>query len=102
MGGPDAGQQYGQQVAELKGADPGGLMRQLKAMKQILAIMAVSNMERLPNVSGQLYKIIPMFDRVMKEAQQAASVNTAVRQPPIGMGAANPQQFENSPVSGGF
>src|ERR1700742_551140 len=62
---PDVGQQYAQQVSELKGADPGGLVRQLKAMKQIAAIMLVQNLERLPNVSGQLSKLIPMLDKVI-------------------------------------
>ena len=88
-GGP--GDDYAKQVSELKGADPSGINRQLKAIKQILAIMAVSNMERLPNVSGQLYKIIPMFDRVLKEVQQASSVDMAVRNP-IQMSAAQPPQ----------
>jgi hypothetical protein len=89
QGGP--GDDYAKQVADLKGADPSGINRQLKAIKQILAIMAVSNMERLPNVSGQLYKIIPMFDRVLKEVQQASSVDMAVRNP-IQMSAAQPPQ----------
>lgn len=93
-GGPDTGQQYASQVSELKGADPGGLIRQLKAMKQICAIMLVQNMERLPNVSGKISKLIPMLDQVIKEAQQASNVSTAVR--PIGMGAAQPSQPEGA------
>ena len=64
-------------------------MRQLKSMKQIMAIMAVQNLERLPNVAGQLFKLIPQFDKVIKEAMQASNVASAVRSP-IQMGAANP------------
>jgi hypothetical protein len=90
-GGEDAGAQYAQQVAELKGADPGMLLRQLKQMKQICAVLMVQNLERLPNVSGQLSKLVPMFDRVIKELQQAQNVNSAVREP-IQMGAAQPPQ----------
>jgi hypothetical protein len=89
--GPDAGAQYAQQVSELKGADPGMLLRQLKQMKQICAVLMVQNLERLPNVSGQLSKLVPMFDRVIKEVGQAQNVNSAVR-PPIAMGAAQPPQ----------
>src|SRR5271157_4906881 len=88
-GGGDPGAQYSQQVAELKGADPGMLLRQVKQMKQIIATLAVQNMERLPNVSGQLFKITPMFDRVIKEIQQASNVDSAVRNP-VQMGAAQP------------
>lgn len=88
-GGGDTGQQYAQQVAELKGADPGMLLRQIKQMKQICAVLMVQNLERLPNVSGKLSKLIPQFDSVLKELQQAQNVNSAVRQP-VGMGAAQP------------
>lgn len=89
-GQPDAAaQDYAQQVSSLKGADPGGLLRQLKSMKQIMAIMAVQNLDRLPNVAGQLFKLIPQFDRVIKEAMQASNVSAAVRNP-INMAAAQP------------
>lgn len=85
----DEGGQYAQQVAELKGADPGMLGEQLKKMKQMCAVLMVQNLERLPNVAGKLSKLIPMFDSVLKEVQQASSVNSAVRQP-IQLGAAQP------------
>jgi hypothetical protein len=98
-GGPsggDAGADYAQQVAELKGADPGMLLREMKQMKQKCAVLMVQNLERLPNVSGQLSKLIPLFDRVIKEISQAQNVNSAVRSP-IGMGAAQPPQQGATP-----
>ena len=97
-GGDDAGAQYAQQVSELKGADPGMLLREMKKMKQQCAVLMVQNLERLPNVSGQLSKLIPMFDRVIKELSQAQNVNSAVRQP-IGMGAAQPP-LQGAPPGG--
>ncbi|SRR5229473_1204684 len=87
---PGAGDAYASQVSELKGADPGQLLSQLKKMKQIFAVLLVQNLERLPNVSGQISKLIPQIDKVIKEVQQASSVNAAVRNP-IQMGAAQPQ-----------
>lgn len=99
-GGDDAGSQYAQQVSELKGADPGMLIRQLKQMKQVCAVLMVQNLERLPNVSGQLSKLVPMFDRVIKEAQQANNVNSAVRQP-VNMGAAQPPMDVGGAGQGG-
>lgn len=96
--GVPGGDQFASQVSELKGADPGGLIRQLKAIKQICAIILVQNMERLPNVSGKVSKLIPMIDQVIKEAQQASSVNNAVRNP-IQMGAAQPSQPESGPMT---
>lgn len=98
---PDGGD-YAQQVSELKGADPGLLLRELKAMKQKCAVLMVQNLERLPNVSGQLSKLVPQFDRVIKEIMQAGNVNAAVRNPaspPIAMGAANPPQQEGQAPS---
>lgn len=100
QGGDDPGAQYAQQVAELKGADPGMLLRQLKQMKQICAVLMVQNLERLPNVSGQLSKLVPQFDRVIKEVQQASNVNSAVRQP-ISMGAAQPPTEGGGMTAGG-
>jgi hypothetical protein len=81
--------QFSQQVAEFKGANPQMLLDQLKKMKQMVAVLMVQNLERLPNVAGQLSKLVPMFDRVIKEAQQAGNVASAVRDP-VGMGAAQP------------
>lgn len=89
-GQPGAADQYAQQVSSLKGADPGGLLRQVNQMKAICAVMLVQNIERLPNVSGKLAKLIPQFDAVIKEIQQAANVDSVVRNP-VQMGAAQPQ-----------
>ena|ERR1700735_4583611 len=100
-GGDDAGAAYAQQVSELKGADPGQLLQQVKKIKQIMAIMLVQNLERLPNVSGKISKVIPMFDTIIKEIQQASTVNQAVRNP-VQMGAAQPQQPEGQNTSPGM
>ena len=89
-GAPSAGDAYAQQVSSLKGADPGGRLRQVNQMKQIIGVMLVQNLERLPNVAGKLSKLIPAFDAVIKEIQQAANTDAAVRTPPIAMGAAQP------------
>lgn len=94
--GSDAGDQYTSMISDVRGADPGALMRQLKQMKAVFAVMMVQNLERLPNVAGKLSKLIPQIDQVIKEVQQASTVNSAIRQP-IQMGAAMPSpQAPNS------
>ena len=98
MGG-SAGDAYSQQVAALKGADPGGLLKQLTAIKQIVAAMLVQNLERLPNVSGKLAKIIPSLDSVISEVQKAQNVNAAVRNP--GQGAGQGGGMQVSPIAMG-
>lgn len=101
-GGDDASAQYAQQVSELKGADPGMLLRQVQKMKQICALLMVQNLERLPNVAGKLSKLIPSFDGVIKEIQQARNVDSAVR-PPVAMGAATaPTEGSGMQSGGGF
>lgn len=95
---PSGGGEYAQQLASLKGADPGLLMKAVKEMKQKCAVLMVQNLERLPNVSGQLARIVPMFDKVLKEIGQAQNVNSAVR--PIQMGAATPPQPEGQAPNG--
>lgn len=108
-GGGNPGDEYAQMVSSLKGADPGGLLRQVKALKEITAIMLIHTLERLPNVASQLSKIIPQWDKVMKELQQASNVDSAVRNPaggpsgspPIAMGAAQPPAPEGAPTGGG-
>ena len=96
--GGDSGAQYAQQVASLKGADPGMLLRDITEMKKHIAVMMVQNIERLPNVSGTLSKLIPQFDKVIKEISQAQNVTSAVR-PPLGMGAAQPP-MDGAPPGG--
>lgn len=100
---PMAGDQYAQQVSQLKGADPGGLLAQVKAVKQIFAIMYVQNMERLPNVSSKILATLKTIDPIIKEIQQASNVNAAVRNP-IQMSAAQPSpEGAGSPaMQGGF
>lgn len=97
-GGDSTAQQYASEYSSLKGADPGLLLRELTQMKQRLAVLMVQNLERLPNVAGQIAKLIPIFARVSKDLQEATNVQGAVR-PPIGMGAAMPAA--ESPGGGG-
>ena len=100
-GDPSQGPDYAQQVAQLKGADPGMLLQEMKQMKQKCAVLMVQNLERLPNVSGSLSKLIPQFDKVIKEISQAQNVNSAVRNP-IQMGAAQPPQDSSGATPGGM
>lgn len=92
-GGAPGGQQspgdaYSQQVSELKGADPGGLKRQLDAIKRIVSILLIQNMERLPALTKPLTKMINDMGDAVKVLDEANKVNQVVR--PIGMGAATP------------
>lgn len=69
-------------------SDPNQLITQLKRIQKLMAVMSVHTLNDIPALAGQLSKMVPLFDRAIKEAMQAANVNSAVRQP-IQMGAAN-------------
>ena len=88
-GGDNTGGDYSSMLSDLRRADPQTLMRQLHQMKSIFAVLMVHYLESLPNVAGRISKVIPHIDNVIKEAEKAASVSGAVRNP-IAMGAAQP------------
>lgn len=96
----DAGNSFAAMLADLRGADPGMLVQQLRRMQQLMAVMAVHFLGSVPGAAGQMSKMVPQFDRIVKEAQQAAGVNAAVRSP-IQMGAAQPSpQAQPQPSTG--
>lgn len=88
--GGDAAEQYAQQSAELQGADPQMLVRQLNQMQKLLGVIFVQTIQRLPNVGGQVSKVMSQMTRAIKEAQQAASTAAAVHRPSVDFSAASP------------
>ena len=100
-GGSDAGSVFNQMASDLRRADPNVTMNQMKQIKQVLAAMLVHNLEPNPAFSGQVARIIPLFDRAMKELERAASVSGAVRQP-IQMGAAMPTPPQSAGATTGI
>ena len=85
-------------MADNRGADSGLLVQQLRRIQQLLAVAAVHFLPSVPAAAGQMSKMVPLFDRVIKEAQQAANVNATIRQP-IQMGAAQPSPQPNAQPS---
>lgn len=97
----DAGNSYAAMSSDQRGLqDSGAAVQQLRRIQRLLAVMAVHFLPSIPSMAGQLSKTVPMFDRIIKEAQQAANVNSVVRQP-IQMGAAQPNpQSQSQPSTG--
>jgi hypothetical protein len=92
-------------LANNRGADPGVLVQQLRNMARVLATYTVFYMEPLPQVAGELSKMIPQINRVIGHAEKAQNVNAAVRgaqqsRQPIQMGAAMPSP--QAPPGGGM
>ena len=94
-GAPDMGNDVSAMLANLRGADPGMLVRQINNIKRLLAVLSVHFMEPLPQVAGEISKVIPQLNRITGQAEKAQNVNAAVRgaqqsRQPIAMGAAQP------------
>lgn len=94
-GGPDAGNDYSAQIANMRGADPGMLVQTIKNMAKLLAVNAVHWMEPMPQLAGEISRVIPQLNRIISHAEKAQNVNAAVRgaqanRSPIQMGAAMP------------
>src|SRR5438445_545944 len=77
----DSGMGVSQMASELHGADPTFILKSLQQVKQQLSQLFVQTSMRLPNVSGQIAKAMTQLDRAIKEAQQAASTQSVVRNP---------------------
>jgi len=80
---PGAGQDYAKQSADLQGADPGMLLRQVEQLEKLMGVMFVQTFQRLPNAANQLSKTMSQLSRVKKELQQAAGVQSAMPKPEI-------------------
>ena len=104
-GGPDVGNDFSAMLANLRGADPGMLVRQINNIKRLLAVLSVHFMEPMPQVAGEMSRLIPQLNRVTTQAERAQNVNAAVRgggaRQPITMGAAQPTP-QAPPAPGGM
>jgi hypothetical protein len=81
-GSGDSAQEYASQAAELQGADPQMLLRQLNQMQKLLGVIFVQTIQRLPNVGNQISKVMSQMTRAIKEAQQAGSTQSALPKGP--------------------
>ena len=84
------GQDFSQQSAQLQGADPSMILRQLESCNQMLGVLFVKTFQTLPNVANKISATMKSLSAAIKEGQQAANVGEVVskgeegsQQPPI-------------------
>jgi hypothetical protein len=90
------GQSLSQQSAELQGADPSMILRQLESVNQVLGVLFVKSFQNFPNIANQISSTMKQLSRAIKEAQQGSSVSEVVGKneemtsapPPISFGPA--------------
>jgi hypothetical protein len=100
--GPTPGRDLGERLAEVQGADPSMVLRQLEQVNQVLGVLFVKTFQSLPNVANQISATMKQLSRAVKEAQQASNVSETVsgatgqpgQPPPISFSAA--QAGENA------
>lgn len=92
------GQDFSQQSAQLQGADPSMILRQLESTNQMLGVLFVKTFQTLPNVANQISATMKALSRAIKEAQQASNVGEVVGKSEEG---SSQQPISFSPVSQG-
>jgi hypothetical protein len=101
-GAPDIGDQASQQGAELAGADPGLILKQLTQINSLLGVLFIQTFQRLPNVASHVSGTMKALSKAIKETQQATSTQQAVQpRSPIQMSAAAPPTENQAPPTGG-
>lgn len=72
------GQDFSQQSANLQGADPSMVLRQLESVNQMLGVLFVKTFQSLPNVANQISATMKALSRAIKEGQTASNVGEVV------------------------
>lgn len=72
------GQDLSKQSADLQGADPSLVMRQLESVNQVLGVLFVKTFQTLPNVANQISATMKALSKALKEIQQASNVSEVV------------------------
>ncbi len=72
------GKDLAEQSADLQGADPTMVLRQLESINQVLGVLFVRTFQTLPNIANQISSTMKQLSRAIKEAQQGANVGEVV------------------------
>jgi hypothetical protein len=106
--GANAGTGLAQQSAELQGADPTMIARQLDRVGDVLARLFTMTWQTMPNVANQISATMKALTKAQKEIGQAAQVSEVVGQqpnmqpaPPISNSAAQPAVPQPQPDMSG-
>src|ERR1700676_995464 len=96
--GAGPGQDLSKQQADLQGADPGMILRQLEQVNQVLGVLFVKTFQNLPNVANNISATMKALSRAIKEGQQAAQVGEVVGKSEEGN---QPSPINFTPAMGG-
>ncbi len=72
------GEDFSKQAANLAGADPSMILRQLESINKVLGVTFVKSFETLPNVANAISATMKALSRAIKEAQQAGNVSEVI------------------------
>jgi hypothetical protein len=106
--GASAGKGLAQQSADLQGADPTMIARQLDQIGDMLARLFTMTWQTMPNVANQISATMKTLTRAQKEIGQASQVSEVVGQqpnaqpaPPINASVAQPAVPQPQPDMAG-
>ena len=95
--GANPGKQFSEQAANLQGADPSLILRQLEQINQLLGVLFVKTFQNLPNLANQISQTMKQLSRAIKEGQQAGSTAEVVGN----AAQSTPPPISFSPATGG-
>lgn len=88
----DTEKSLSQRMAELRGADPGMVMRKLNQMKKDCVELIPQVAFTIPALAKHLSAVLKGLDGALKEAEQGANVEKSISQGPISHSAAGTPQ----------
>lgn len=92
------GQDLAKQNADLQGADPTMIQRQLKSVNDVLAVLFVKSFQQMPKVAGDISATMKALSKALKSIEEASSVSEVVGK---GAGEGGPQPISFGPAMTG-
>jgi len=96
-----AGQQFSQQLAELKGADPQLLVKGAEQMKAMATAIYVRTSFQVPEAARHIAQATKSLDAAIKALQQAAGTVNTVSAPIVNNAGMPPTQMGGEQQPGG-
>lgn len=91
------GADFAKQSAELQGADPTMVQRQLKSVNDVLGVLFVQSFKTMPKVAGEISTTMKQLSKALKAIEEASQVQEVVGQG----GGDGPQPISFGPAMSG-
>jgi hypothetical protein len=95
----DPAQDFAKQNADLQGADPSMIQRQLKSIYDVLGVTFVKSYQQMPKVAGEISTTMKALGKALKAIEEASQVQEVVGK---GASEGGPQPISFGPAMSGL